>query len=250
MFNGFTKQTIKFYKDLGKNNNKKWFNEQHYFYEQHVLNPAKEFVIAMGEALMTIAPKITAVPKVNQSIFRINRDVRFSKDKTPYKTHLGMIFWEGGYGRMESPSFYFHLEPPNLWLGGGIYWFPRFLLKTYRDSVVHKVYGKELADAAGKIEKKGYSVEGKNYSRIPGGYDPKHQNADFLLHTGLYASHETKIPLEFYSGKIVDYCLRVYKNLLPLHQFLLGLEARSRTRRKEEIFLSSEEQKKFIMGNI
>ncbi|MEE8298440.1 MAG: TIGR02453 family protein, partial [Thermodesulfobacteriota bacterium] len=94
-FHGFTKATFKFFKDLEKSNTKKWFEENRKIYEKNVLEPAQEFVMEMGERLKSISPKIVAIPKTDKSIFRIYRDMRFSKDKTPYKTHLGIFFWEG-----------------------------------------------------------------------------------------------------------------------------------------------------------
>ena len=82
-FSGFTKQTVRFYADLGKNNNKPWFEDHRAVYEAHVLAPARLFVTAMGVRLKTVVPGIVAVPAVNKSIFRINRDTRFSLDPSP-----------------------------------------------------------------------------------------------------------------------------------------------------------------------
>jgi uncharacterized protein (DUF2461 family) len=70
------------------------------------MKPARQFVLAMGEQLRQIAPGVHAEPEVNRSIFRIHRDTRFSKDKTPYKTNLELLFWEGEGHRMECPGFY------------------------------------------------------------------------------------------------------------------------------------------------
>ena len=116
-FTGFSKDTIKFFDGLRKNNNKDWFEQHRDMYENSVLEPSKAFVVAMGARLRAIAPRIIAVPKVNKSLFRINRDTRFSLNKSPYKTNLGIYFWEGVRPRMECSGFYFHLEPPKMILG-------------------------------------------------------------------------------------------------------------------------------------
>jgi len=79
----------------------------------------------MGEKLRPLCPGINAIPKVNKSLFRINRDTRFAKDKSPYKTNLGILFWEGQGKRMESSGFYFHLEENLLMIGCGMYKFPK-----------------------------------------------------------------------------------------------------------------------------
>ncbi|WP_455393079.1 TIGR02453 family protein, partial [[Eubacterium] cellulosolvens] len=125
VFNGFPKEFTSFFTDLAMNNNKSWFNEHRQDYEQFVLEPSKLFVIAMGERLTELSRDINAIPMVNKSLFRLNRDTRFSKDKSPYKTNLGILFWEGRRKRMECPGFYFHVEANTLMLGDGMYQFPK-----------------------------------------------------------------------------------------------------------------------------
>ena len=79
-FNGFSKGTIQFYRDLENNNNKLWFEAHKGDFEHYVMDPAKDFVVSLGKSLKTIAPKVHADPRVNKSIFRIYWDTRFSKD--------------------------------------------------------------------------------------------------------------------------------------------------------------------------
>jgi uncharacterized protein (TIGR02453 family) len=119
-FNGFSKELPKFFQNLKKNNTKPWFEKHRNEYEEFVLGPAREFVVEMGTRLRKIAPEINAIPKINQSLFKINRDVRFSKDKSPYKTSMGIWFWEGRRKRMECSGFYFHLEDQRMFFGMGI----------------------------------------------------------------------------------------------------------------------------------
>ncbi len=226
VFKGFSRQTVQFFENLKKNNTKNWFEKHRGDYEEFVLKPAKNFVAAMGKRLRTEIPGIVAVPKVNKSLFRINRDTRFSLDKSPYKTNLGIFFWEGTRPRMECAGFYFHLEPPNIVLGGGLYMFPNYLFDTYRNSVVHPRYGKELADILSELKKKGVRIEGKHYKRVPGGYNPSHPNAEYLLHKGLYIGNETAIPEELYSEDWIDYCWKVYRLSFPLHRWLVAMTRR------------------------
>ena len=131
-FTGFPKETVRFFTALRKNNNRDWFAANKETYERRVIEPAKLFVTAMGERLRTIVPGIVAVPAVNKSIFRIYRDTRFSLDPAPYKTNLGIYFWDGARSRMESAGFYVGLEPPDIMLGGGLYMIPDNLLGRYR----------------------------------------------------------------------------------------------------------------------
>lgn len=224
IFNGFSKETVDFFTQLKENNNKEWFTRNKKTFEQAVMEPAKTFVIAMGERLRTISPDINANPAVNKSIFRINRDTRFSQDKSPYKTNIGIFFWEGDRPKMECPGFYFHIEPPKLMLGAGLYMIPKHLLEPYRKAVIDPKYGKTLTEALEKIsEKEGYIIGGQHYKRVPAGYDPSHPNAELLLHNGLHGGITTEIPEQFYSSELIDYCFQRYNHLAPLHKWLVEM---------------------------
>ena len=221
-FNGFSKDTIGFFKGLKRNNTRAWFEAHRSSYESEVMEPAKAFVEAMGVRLKELVPRINAIPKINKSIFRLNRDTRFSSDPAPYKTNLGIYFWEGGSTRMEGVGFYFHLEPPRLMLGAGAFMFSDKKLLRYRRAVVDPRLGKELAKIITDISGlEGWEIGRKHYKRIPAGFDPGHPNAALLLHNGLYGGLETAVPKEFFSSRLVDYCLERYAPLVPLHRWLV-----------------------------
>jgi uncharacterized protein (TIGR02453 family) len=233
-FTGFREDTLRFYRDLAINNKKEWFDDHRGDFEEHVMAPARDFVIDMGERLKIIAPNVKADPRVNKSLFRINRDVRFSKDKSPYKTHLAIYFWEGRKKRMECSGFYFHVEPEKLLIGAGIYMFPKEHLDEYRDSVVHPVHGPKLVEAIKSIEGSA-SVKGEGgcgiyggekYKRVPRGYDPDHERADLLLNKGLTAFAESDIPDEFYSEALIDYSFEYFRKMAPLHRWLVEMVER------------------------
>jgi uncharacterized protein (TIGR02453 family) len=223
-FTGFTRETVRFYTALRKNNNRAWFEANRATYDAHVMAPAKLFVTAMGARLKTIVPGIVAVPAVNKSIFRINRDTRFTLDPSPYKTNLGIYFWDGARSRMESAGFYLGLEPPDLYVGGGMYMIPDNLIGRYRNAVVDKKRGSEIGKIVAALRARpGFAVEGTHYKRVPAGYDPGHPNAELLKHKGLYASFETKVPEEFYSARLLDYCFERFEPIVPLHRWLMKL---------------------------
>jgi uncharacterized protein (TIGR02453 family) len=221
-FDGFPKAGVQFLRNLAKNNDKIWFNENKETFTKQLLQPAQAFVVDMGKKLEKIAPDIHADPRTDKSIFRVYRDTRFSADKSPYKTHLGIFFWEGDRPKMECPGFYFHLEPPNLLMGSGFYSFPKSILKTYRDSVVGKKSGPALIEVIKKVSKKG-KIGGKHYKQTPRGFDSDHLNAEYLLYNGLHVMNETKIPDEVYSRDLVDYCFNWYKDTAPLHRWLVEM---------------------------
>lgn len=226
-FTGFPEGCIAFYRNLRENNNKAWFDRHRDDFDSSVMDPARRFVIEMGDMLREISPGIHAVPKINKSIFKIHRDTRFSRDKTPFKTNLAIWFWEGDRKRMECSGYYFHLEPDSLMIGVGMYMFTRSMLKVYRDSVVHPRYGAALVRAIGEVERCGYYIGGMHYKKTPRGYDPDHPNSNLLLFNGLYCGAESGIPNELYSGKILDYCFKRYRDMYPLHQWLLEMTERA-----------------------
>src|SRR4030042_295792 len=194
-FRGFSRETVSFFRGVKKNNSRDWFESHRDVYENHVLSPAKAFVVAMGRRLKEISPNILAVPRINKSIFRLNRDTRFSLHKSLYKPNLGLYFWEGPRSRMESPGFYVHLEPPTFLLGAGYYMFPGWMMERFRSAVLHPKYGKELASILKKIaETSDFEIGGKHYKRMPSGYNLTHPNAPLLLHNGLHAGWETIVP--------------------------------------------------------
>jgi uncharacterized protein (TIGR02453 family) len=223
-FQGFPRECVAFYTQLAKNNNREWFQERKSDFERYVIEPAQDFVTDMGELLRNISPGIVADPRLDRSIFRYYRDTRFSKDKSPYKTHLGIFFWEGNRAKMDCPGYYFHLEPPTMALGVGNHCFSKKVLEQYRDWVVDEKQGPALRKAVQSIQKKGdYSIGEKQYKKTPRGYDPKHENAEFLLFGGLTAFFSARMPEELHSRAILDYCFEKFKDMQPVHTWLLKM---------------------------
>ncbi len=226
-FTGFPKETTQFLTDLKDNNEKEWFDAHKSDFNKHVVDPARSFVSAMGERLREIAPDIIADPRVNKSIFRIYRDVRFSKDKTPYKAHLGIWMWEGYRPKLENSGFYIHIEPPIVMLGTGMYQFTKPLLEQYRQSVVHNRYGASLIEALQQVDKVGSaSLGGKHYKRIPRGYDANHERAELLLYNGLHVSYMSKDIEWIHSSEVIDDCFNKFRDMLPIHKWLLEMTRR------------------------
>ena len=223
-FCGFPKNTLTFLRDLKRNNDREWFTAHRGEYEEAVMAPARAFVMALGARLRRLAPAVRFEPRVNGSIFRVQRDTRFSADKTPYKTNLGIYFWEGAARRIDSSGFYFHVEPPILLLGGGMYAFTRPFRALFRRAVADPAIGPELAAIVRRIAARpGFAVEGARYKRLPAGFDADPETAPLLLHDGLYAGWEGRMPPELHSPALVDFCHEKFKVMLPLHRWLCDL---------------------------
>lgn len=226
-FTGFPIETVKFFRDLEKNNNKQWFEDHKTVYQKKVLEPAQAFVVAMGKRLATVSPKVVADPRVNQSIFRIYRDTRFSKDKTPYKTHLGIFLWEGSAKKMENSGYYIQVDTRGIFLGVGLYMFSPHIIEAYREAVVDPKYGPALIKAIESATRNpAYHIGGEKYKRVPRGYDPKHPLSDWLLFKGLYLYFEDTHPEELHSATFADFCFQKLSDISPLHHWMRELTER------------------------
>jgi uncharacterized protein (TIGR02453 family) len=218
----FPDVTINFLKSLSRNNNKDWFNKNRERFDFEFLQPAVQFVNEMGKKLLSLSPSINAIPKIDKSIFRLHRDVRFSKNKAPYKTNLGLYFWEGRGKKMECSGYYFHIEPKLFFLGGGMYVFTNDQLKKYREIVAHPDKGKELNDIIrGLLKKKTLRLGGKTYKKVPRGYDPDYQYKDLLLHSGIYVFYESDNFEELRKMNPANFAFNFYKKASPLHNWLV-----------------------------
>lgn len=230
-FQGFPRQCLQFYKDLSVNNNRDWFNSHKQNYLDYVLTPAVDFVIALGERLKTLSKAITYDTRTNGagSIMRIYRDTRFSKDKTPYKTNLGIAFGWGGK-KTESPGYYFHLEPDSAAIYTGIYMFSKSMLTAYRDAVVNATLGAELEKALATVRTAGaYEIGGEQSKRVPQGYDPAHKRAELLKYKGFYGKSPLIKPAVITKPDLIEVCFEHCRAMLPLQQWLAKVDSMAGT---------------------
>ena len=218
----FPQSTIKFLTALSKNNTKEWFEKNRPRFDFEFLQPAIQFVIDLGEKLFELSPNIFAIPKIDKSIFRLHRDVRFSKNKAPFKTNLGLYFWEGKGKKMECSGYYFHIEPTLFFLGAGMYVFTKDQLRKYRELVSNPAEGKELNEIISKLLKnKKFQLGGKTYKKTPRGFDPDYKYNNLLLHSGLYIYYESKVFNELTKKDPAEFSFKIFKELSPIHNWLL-----------------------------
>ena len=217
----FPKKTALFLNKLSKNNKREWFEANRSFYNSDFLEPATQFVIEMGDKLIDLDPEVVAIAKIDKSIFRLHRDVRFSKNKKPYKTNAGLYFWNSNAKKMDSSGFYFHLEPKSFGVGAGIYFFPPSTLKKYREVVSKPAKAKELDKIVQALNKKGYSVMGKHYKKYPKGYNGDFPHSEYLLYNGIHGWYDGKNLKELEGGKAVTKIYKIFKDMQPLHKWLV-----------------------------
>jgi uncharacterized protein (TIGR02453 family) len=219
-FQGFDPRLIEFLRDLGNSNTREWFQAHYADYQAYLVEPAREFVLAMGECLPRLGADIHAEPRVRGSIFAINRDVRFSKDKTPYKTYLDLWFWQGNGPSRERPGYFFRLTAETLILGAGMHAFSDSALALYREAVLNDDRGAQLLAA---VKSTGIEVHGQTYKKVPPGLPAEHPRADWLRHSGLFAQFEQPLPPQVFSAQLTELCFEQFQRLQPLQQWLVDL---------------------------
>lgn len=195
-FTQFSPKAFTFLRGLKKYNRKEWFEEHRATYDAELKEPLKLLIEEVDVALATIAPEIIGSPK--KSAFRIHRDVRFSKDKSPYKTHVACWFFHrdaghgvGGEAAHGGAGFYFHLEPGGCFCGGGIWMPPRPAVARIRQHIVDDLEGfEEIVKARSFRQRFGeLSTEGK-LTRTPRGFTPDHPAAEWLKYQSFIVSAE------------------------------------------------------------
>jgi uncharacterized protein (TIGR02453 family) len=217
-FKGFPPETLAFLNGIAAHNEKAWFDANRELYEAGLVMPAREFVDALGPKLKSIAPDVQYSTKVNGSLSRINRDIRFSKDKRPYKEHLGLWFWHGDKRQWDVPGFWFELTPQHVQLGVGMYMLQGEPLDAFRQSIMHPRSGKALLAAVAALKGK-YEVGGKTRKLMPRGFDTDADRREYLLYEGLYT--HISLPAETASKpKLVDICLKHYEAMWPIGKWL------------------------------
>ena len=155
---------------------------------------------------------------------RIHRDVRFSKDKSPYYSHLRIMFWEGGVGKKKMrPGFFFGMGSDSARLFGGQHMFDKPVLQKYRNSVLIDTAAANLEEAIAKVEKAGYEVGGEHYKRVPRGIDKDHPRAELLKYNGLYVESPKISSSTLTKPDLVDTVLKHAQAMAPLHKWLVKI---------------------------
>ena len=184
----FTPALFEFLSDLSMNNNREWFQANKDRYERDVRDRLVQFVADFDERLTAISPHMVADPRPSGgSVFRIYRDVRFSKDKSPYKTNAGIHFRHEVGRKVHGPGFYLHLQPGMVFAGAGM-WRPD-------SDTLRKVRGAIVANPArweGIVNDERfqsvYTLEGDSLKRPPKGFDPDHPMIEYLKRKSFVAT--------------------------------------------------------------
>jgi uncharacterized protein (TIGR02453 family) len=214
-----------FLSELKENNNRPWFQENKGRYEEYLKEPLLAFITAFAERLPEVSPYYMAVPRIiGGSLFRIYRDVRFSKDKRPYKTWAGMHFRHERARDVHSPGYYIHLEPGNTFISCGIWKPDRESLERIRQIIFE--HPQRWLDAIGeKRFNSTYLLAGDALKRPPRGFDPDHPLIEDLKRKDYLASIQIADTVTTRES-FLDYYVEMCQAAAPFMRFLtesLGL---------------------------
>lgn len=219
-FAGFPLETQRFLAELGERQDRAWFESHRADYEHAYVEPAKAFVSALAPGVDELVPGIHVEPRILGSIFRINRDIRFSRDKRPYKDHLDLWFWEGDRKQAVSGLFV-RIAPTLVGIGVGAHGFDREQIASFRAALADPAKADALVAMIADVESAGYAIGGATRKR-PAKSAPIPPPAErFLLHEALFV-HVDEAPELATSPQLVDACLAHWGRLAPLHRWLVA----------------------------
>ena len=235
-FSAFPKEGLQFLRSLKRNNNREWFQKHRGNYEEHVKQPMAELIEALHDDFQQFAPEMTASPKA--SAYRIHRDTRFSKDKSPYKTHVAAVFPRSGMDKHQGAALYVHIATDELLVGGGLYMPLPEDLNAIRNHILENPK-KFLNIVESKTFRRTFGeLGGEQLTRVPRGFPADTPVAGYLRHKQFLAGRNFPPELAT-TSRFYRTLLETYKAMLPLIRFLNEpiVRARRTKERQDHFFI-------------
>ena len=213
----FTAETIAFLRALKRHNDREWFNAHRADYDAHVKGRMSDVIERLAEDLPAFAPDLIASPKV--SAYRIHRDVRFSADKSPYKTHTAAIFPHRSLPKHEGAGLYFHVSAEQVFVGAGVYAPPPRHLYRLREHIAANHRRLRSIVESPRFTRSFGPIDGERLRRPPKGFSADDPAVEYLKLKQFLAS--TERPATFAtSPRFYGSLLRLFEQLAPFVRFL------------------------------
>ena len=223
-FTGFPKDFFAFLRELKAHNERPWFEANKQRFRDSVQAPMSAFIAAMAPRLSKISKSFVADPRPNGgSMFRIYRDIRFSKDKRPYKEHAACHFRHGAGKDVHAPGFYMHFAPNEVFFGGGMWMPPPDALAKIREAIAKKQAAWKAVKNDRAFARAFDGVEGEALSRPPRGFDPEHPMIEDIKRKSFFAMHESSVRAAG-SPKFVNEVTEAFAAAAPLMKFLCAAQ--------------------------
>jgi len=223
-FAGFPKDFFVFLRELKTHNERPWFEANKQRYRDSVQAPMSAFIAAMAPRLSKVSKSFVADPRPNGgSMFRIYRDIRFSKDKRPYKEHASCHFRHAAGKDVHAPGFYMHFAPDEVFFGGGMWMPPPDALAKIRDAIVKKPAAWKAVKGDKTFARTFGGIDGEALSRPPRGFDPEHPLIEDIKRKSFFAMHESSVKAAG-SAKILEEVSKIFAAAVPLMKFLCAAQ--------------------------
>jgi uncharacterized protein (TIGR02453 family) len=232
VFSGFPPEAMTFFRGLARNNNRDWFQPRKEIYETKVKAPMCELVEAINAEMLKFAPDYINDPK--KAIYRIYRDTRFSKDKTPYKTHIAAVFPRRGLEKHAGAGLYFSISPQGIEIAGGVYMPGPEQLLAIRTWLAEN--HAEFRKASRGPEKLMGKLYGDSLQRVPKGFDAAHPAASLIkMKQWLYdLTLDAKLAT---SAKLAPEILKRFRAMAPVLE-LLNTPLRAKIRNRQPAMIA------------
>ena len=220
-FEGFPREGLQFLADLGRHNDRDWFEAHRAAWDEQIVPAMLAWCGALCERLKDVMPRLVFVPRVGGSLYRLNRDIRFSRDKSPYKTHVAALLWEGG-DKHDSPGVYLHVSSEEVIVGGGMWIFEQEgRLDRYRKLLQEERSAARLEAALAQARKSGLKIEAaEQLQRPPRPFTPEHPSAELSRYKGLTVGKKVAPGAWLHSGEALRRSEAAARAYAPLHAWL------------------------------
>jgi uncharacterized protein (TIGR02453 family) len=225
-FNGFSIHTLQFLSELALNNSRPWFDAHKDSFVRYLLDPMRGLVIDIAPTMIDIDPDFETAPEVDRTISRIYRDIRFSKDKSPYRSNMWITFKRRNPDWKDAPAYFFELMPDWYRYGMGYYSPSTETMAKFREAIASKSadFMKVAAPLEGEFE-----LAGEDYKqRKDAPSDPLLRK--WFVKKNFYLTRDSDVDDLLFSHDLVPALERGFKLLAPLYWFLMGLQGAKRPR--------------------
>ncbi len=222
-FKGFPKEMMEFFVGIAQNNNKTWYEEHKGAFKEKVLKPIQDFILDLSSLLLSIDPDFELRPEVGKTISRIYRDIRFSKDKSPYNDHIWLKFGHPNANWADLPGFYFSISPRSYSFGMGYYQASKETMEAFRIRLVDEPKGfRNVTSFLNKTS--AFKVGGEKYKKLIKSGLPQ-DIEDFYQRKNFWIERTIPINEKVFGRGILDDVWDGFAQLAEFYHYLKSLRA-------------------------
>ena len=220
-FDGFPEAGLAFLRELAAHNDRDWFETHRTAWDDGIVPAMLAWCGELADRLRDVMPRAVFVPRVGGSVYRLNRDTRFSRDKSPYKTHVAALVWEGNGDKHDAPAVYLHVSPEEIIFAGGIWMFEEERLDRWRKLLHSEPAADRLESALAQAKKGGLKVETpEKLVRTPRGFNPEGARAELSKYKGLIVAKHLKPAAWLHAKEALTRSEAVFRAYAPLHAWM------------------------------